>query len=625
MRATLLAVPLFFPLAVQAQTTATGTRTEAPLADTPIATEVLGRADFERHGAETVAEVLALLPGVELTRSFNGTSLTLQGLGPEYVLILVDGQRVVGRVGGAIDLSRLPLEHVDRIEVVRGPSSALYGSDAIGGVVNIITRQAEKPWVADGSFSIGSFGRLDAAAHLGAMGRGWHVAATGGWHSTEGYDLDPSTVDTTASEGQEGSAALRAGLRFPGGERATAAVEYSRRDLHGVSSSATGAVFDRTNVTETVTARALGTLKPARALKLDLAAHASFFRDQYLSDQRMSSALDQLEETRELWLQASSQLEWAAPAGHYLTLGSEAALERLESDRLGPGEGDRRRVAAFLQDEWTILGEPRLVALPALRLDSDTQFGLHLTPKLALRVDPHPDVTLRGALGWGFRAPDFKELLLHFENPGVGYVVEGNPQLRPETSRSVSLGVELRPTTGATFAIGLFRNDLDDLISTTVVDDGGAGGPLRFSYVNVASAWTQGLEASARVALPHGFRAAGSYALTLTRDEATGEPLDGRARHRGRIEAGWSHTRWALSVDVAAAVVGPAPYTVDEDGNGMTETVHSPRYADLSARVAKTFRGRFSVFVRIDNAADAAGRFLTIPPRALRAGLTARY
>jgi outer membrane receptor for ferrienterochelin and colicins len=609
----------------EAQTVATGTRREVPIADTPVATEVLTRADFEREGARTVDEALDMLPGVEIVRSFNGSSIYLQGLGPEYVLVLVDGQRMVGRVSGAIDLSRLGLENVERIEVVKGPASALYGSDAIGGVVNIITRQADAALVADGSLSIGSFAQLDATAHLGSRGKRWHLALTGGWHVTDGYDRDPATVDTTAAAGEEGTAALRAGYKGTNGFRANAAVEYVRRDQRAVSSSPTGAIFDRANATETTTARSSVTVKPGAPTKLELSAHASFFRDQYLSDQRNASALDRLEETRELWLQLGSQLEWLAPARHYLTFGAEGALERLESDRLDDGDGDRQRLGLLAQDEWTIVEEPRLVAVPAVRLDADSQFGLHVSPKLAVRLDPHRDLTVRAALGWGFRAPDFKELYLHFENPGVGYVVDGNPDLAPETSRSVSAGVEWRATPDLTLTAGYYRNDLDDLVTTQLVDDGSTDGTLRFGYVNVAAAWTQGAEGSLRLRLPRGFSLGGTYALTFSRDESSGERLEGRSLHRGRVELGWHHARWGISVDTAAAFVGPAPYFVDDDGDGMTSRTFSDRYVDLSARLAKTFHQRFSLFVRLDNAADVEGRFLTLPPRALRVGLTARY
>src|SRR5690606_11194731 len=107
-----------------------------------MATQVIGSAEMRQTGATTLDGVLEAQPGLQIERTFRGSELWFRGLDPEYTLILVDGQRVPGRVGGAVDLGRYSLEAVERVEIVRGPSSALYGSDAIGGVVNLITRES---------------------------------------------------------------------------------------------------------------------------------------------------------------------------------------------------------------------------------------------------------------------------------------------------------------------------------------------------------------------------------------------------------------------------------------------------------------------------------------------------
>jgi outer membrane cobalamin receptor len=129
----------------------TGTRTETPLADSPARLDVITRADIDRSGARDVGELLEEQIGVVgVTRSFRGDSIQLGGLDPEYTLILVDGDRAPGRIGGGIDLGRFTIENVERIEILRGPGSALYGSDAIGGVVNILTRRGHAPARARG-------------------------------------------------------------------------------------------------------------------------------------------------------------------------------------------------------------------------------------------------------------------------------------------------------------------------------------------------------------------------------------------------------------------------------------------------------------------------------------------
>ncbi len=119
----------------------TGSRRAQPLAETTTATEVITRDDIKNSGSENIAGLLSHHPGLDVQQSFRGSDVRMQGLSSTYVLILVDGERAIGRIGGAIDLQRFPLEDVERVEIIKGPSSALYGSDALAGVINIITRR----------------------------------------------------------------------------------------------------------------------------------------------------------------------------------------------------------------------------------------------------------------------------------------------------------------------------------------------------------------------------------------------------------------------------------------------------------------------------------------------------
>ncbi|HSC88776.1 MAG TPA: TonB family protein, partial [Polyangiaceae bacterium] len=120
----------------------TGARVPERRSESVISTQVIDREALRRSGATNVGAALEAEPGLQVERTFRGTEVWIRGLDPEYTLILLDGQRLPGRVGGAIDLSRYPLENVERVEIVRGPSSALYGSDAIGGTINIVTRES---------------------------------------------------------------------------------------------------------------------------------------------------------------------------------------------------------------------------------------------------------------------------------------------------------------------------------------------------------------------------------------------------------------------------------------------------------------------------------------------------
>ena len=137
---------------------------------------------------------------------------------------------------------------------------------------------------------------------------------------------------------------------------------------------------------------------------------------------------------------------------HHLTMGIDGLAQQMLSERLSNGEGQRYRIAVFAQDIWDVLDTvPKLTIVPGARLDVDTDFGIYPTPKVGLRYDPRQWLLFRASYGWGYRAPVFKELLMRFENPGAGYVVEGNLDLVPENSQSVQMGLEADPESGFGF------------------------------------------------------------------------------------------------------------------------------------------------------------------------------
>ena len=603
----------------------TGSRTETALADAPIATEVITRAEIESVGAHDLGDVLATRPGIQLTRTFAGTNLQLQGLDPQYVLILVDGQRTIGRVDGAIDLTRFPIDEIERIEIVRGPASALYGADAIAGVVNLITRRARRRYEADALAQYGSLNTADVRGGAGLRRTAFSARVSGGYHHRDAYQLGTSTPATSGSRYDELELGLRGEAHTPHRFKLQLAIDYLQRRSGGVDASATGAIFDRTNLTETFSVSLAPEITFAIPAKLHVTASYSLYRDQYLHDQRGSNELDQYQLTKEQLAVLGVQYDHVLPRAHFLSLGLEGQYESLDTDRLNGGHGDRFRGAFFAQDQWTALDAPRLVFVPAIRVDLDSQFGQAYSPKLAVRFDPHPNVTLRGSYGLGYRAPTFKELFIHFENPGVGYVVDGNPALRPETSGGFDLGAEVRVARWLWLSVNLYRNDLQNLITASLVDNGGAGGPQRYSYVNIDAAYTQGVESAVRIGPWNDFSVEGGYTLTDSQDETRRRRLPGRSLHAGNFVAAFRRVRWGLEVTLRGAAFGPRRYYVD-NADGSYSTQRAPAYVLLDARVAETIKKHVTLFVGVQNLANAGEpQFTPLPPRTFYGGVSGRY
>ena len=627
--ALLVSAACLAPHAVAAQpedprftTVVTASRTAQRAVEAAVPLDVITRAEIERTGARDAAEVLALHPAVQLERSFAGATALVQGLEAQHVLVLLDGQRMIGRVNGAIDLSRIPVERIEQIEIVRGASSVLYGSDALGGVINIVTKKARRRLQGDAAIQYGGLNALDLRGSVGTRLGPVGATLTAGWHRRDAYRLDDQQLATSGSSLDEQQVSGRFDARLGQRWRLGLGAAYLRRRQDGVDSSDSGAVLDRTNLTETADVSLSPELRLGTA-QLKLVGQYSFFRDQYLVDQRGATQLDQYQDTREHLGRAEAQLDWSLPRSHTLTAGGELLYERLYTQRLASGYGDRVRGAVFVQDQWKIDKKLGLSLVPAVRFDADSQFGTNLAPKLALRLAPLRALTVRVGYGSGFRAPSFKELLLLFENTGAGYIVQGNPNLQPETSQSTNLGVEVTPTAWLVLSANAYRNELHNLIQALTAYAGGAAGPQRFTYSNVASAYTQGIELAVRLHTSDAVSAEIGYTLTDSLDLKTGRALEGRARHRANLALSWRSRSTGLELTTRVALVGPRPHYPDGNGDGQPEPTEAPLYALWDVRLGLKLPAAVQLFVGTQNLLGAGdARWLAIPPRTLFAGLS---
>jgi outer membrane receptor for ferrienterochelin and colicins len=624
----------------------TGSRRAERLADTVTLTEVIPRSEIEASGAEDLAEILEGHPGVQIVRSFAGAGIRLQGLDPEKTLILVDGQRLNGRIDGTLDLSRITAERIERVEIIKGAASSLYGSDALGGVVNIVTRDADVGTSASvratqgllqstNGFDLDGPTTTDVTAYVSQRGETYTVSLTGGFHRQSAFDLSPQDVGTSGSQLDsgtiEGMFELRPSERF----RVSLRADYHRRALAGVDvgpelpdatdnpfrSADQTAVFDRRNDTQTVSA----TLKPVFQLtdrqRLTLSAHFSRFRDDFEYDQRGQDAQDRFQNTVDDTIQTIAQHDWQVSDRVVVVSGMEGLVERLSTQRIEGGQQSRFRWSGFGQLTLQPVDDLRLV--PGVRTDLDTQFGDYTAPKISARWDPHPDVVTRASVGYGFRAPSFRDQFLTFENPAAGYVVVGNPDLQPEESRSISASVEVRGPQRTRLRFEYYRNDVTNLIAFLPGSDPAPGQPQRFTNDNIDQAVTTGAEVTADWRFRPWLQLEFAYTFLRARDRTSDRPLDGRAPHR--FTARWlaRHRPWGLQAWVRATAVSSRPFFVGED---ESERVDAPAYATVDVRVEQRLSRWASVFVGGDNLANAGDpQFLPLQPRGFYAGASGRY
>jgi vitamin B12 transporter len=478
-------------------------RQEQPLADALAAVVVLDRAAIEASQASDLADLIRRLPGLDLGRtggSGQSTSVFVRGGNSNHVLVLIDGVRVASANTGGFAFEQLALEEIERIEYLRGPRAAHYGSDAIGGVLLITTRRGlERSAVA----RAGRYGRgvLAAGLGLGDEGAGLRLSAGGETYdgfsaqNPQGFSYDP---DRDGFEHRH----FGARLGFAGEAQR---LELAFRAARGETAFDRGESEARQNH---FAATWRGRLSQGWQHELILAQA----RDSLFSEPSGSRF-----ETRRLALDWLHRLELSEMLN--LSAGLHGLRERggqLRRNGTAVFAGRRERIGASL----ALLGAlaPWRYELSLRHEDSDG-YGGHSTGQAALgwAFD-------RGRLylsaGQGFRAPNFNELF----SPGFSGLFAGNPKLRPERSRSLELGIDAE---FGRFDLGfrLHRTRLKDLIAFQ--------GP-NFQAVNLARAKTEGAELEATTELG-GFLLRGRLQYLKAVDEATGLQLLRRARRQAGL------------------------------------------------------------------------------------------
>ncbi len=621
----------------------TGSRTEKLLSDAPVATDVIGREAVRDSGAPNLEAILETLPGVQLERRANGTGLQLQGLNPEHVLLLIDGERVAGKTRDQFDVGQFDLENVERVEIVRGAASALYGADAMGGVVNIITREGKKPLTSSARATYGQLNQVDLIGNVGTRQGKLSLNVSGGLHRADAFDLDPSDEapngNPTSGDGfTSWNVAARADYEADEDTNAGLRVRYRTSDVNGLNAIVgTRGIIDRNERIERLTVSGGPVLKLPNAAKLRVSVVHSRYRQQIVQDQIGTRDGDSSEDNRQVSNQATVQYDRLFGDQHFVSIGVEGLHEQQDVE-FTQGLQDRRRGAIYVQDEWTILEDAeRLVVIPSLRYDADSQFGGRPSPRLAARFDPFRELTLRASYGWGFRPPTFENLYLVFVNPGSNYRINGNPDLVPEVSQGVNIDATYRYDDLVFTAAGFF-NAVDNLITTLRFDSNEPApcGPTlnpnrlsQFCYSNVADAQTMGVSLGVGYRYERYLEANTSLDLLRTKgsfptDEVVEHELPGRPNVRATLRVTGRVPDWGTKLVVRAAYEGPAELFADFDLDGNDDT--RPAFALLDLRVAQDLFEYAEAFVGVENLLDAGDHYtLPLQPRTFYAGVAGRF
>ncbi len=582
----------------------TATRTARTQDETLASVSVIDRRDIERLQPASLPELLRMGAGTALSN--NGgvgkqTSLFLRGAESDHVLVLVDGMKIGSATSGGAALQDIPVEQIERIEIVRGPFSSLYGSEALGGVVQIFTRRPHGAFAPHASLSAGSFGTLRASAGVGGkLGDGWY-AATAAHEHTDGIDAlrdNPASPFDDAGLDPDRDGYRNDSLSLQGGYRFSDAWDADIRVLRAEGRNEyDGSVVDLSKIVQQVASARLG-YAPTDALMLTLRAG----RADDLSDNSLDGAYSSTFETHRSL--GSLQADIAAGASSLFTLGFDWLRDEVDSNT--PYDvGRRLSRGAFGQ--WQ--GEFGAHALQlGLRRDEDGQFGGKTTGSALWGWDFTDALRLTASYGTAYKAPTFNELYF----PGFG-----NPNLGPENSRSAEIG--LRGTHArAGWTLTAFETRIEDMIA---YDPGLVDAAHPFGQPdNIDGARIRGVEAGGHVELA-GWKLQGGLIWLDPRDRSGGANHDNvlvrRARRSARVD---------IDRSFGAFSIGAGVYAAGERYDDPANTVRMGGHALLDLRAGYAIDRDWSLQAGIANAGDRdyeTAAFYRQPGRSY--SLTLRY
>lgn len=582
---------------VSKQVVVTGTRSEVRLKNSPVRVEVIGQDRIRTTAMITMADLLKEQTGLLLSGNVR-TGVQMNGLGPDYTLILIDGQPMVGRVAGVIDLSRVSVGNIDRIEVVKGPMSSMYGSEALAGVINIITKRPEDGWTARVYGQGITRGPLESQAEVGWGSDSVEISTFFNYKNQASYTLTADSVTTPYNGFQDGTIHTKFQWRLPEGWKVDASVRAFGSVTRGTfTESLFGQIAENSgSVRQSDISATAGVDWQHGRAQLTTKAYVSTYFETYEFDvdQGGKGTVDDLE--RRI-ARLYSQYHLLVGETNMLSIGGEFLYDDVGgtrySDTVSPDKRPFYRTGvAFAQ--WEGRPVDWISYVLSARFDGNNVFGEAVSPRFSVLWKPDPDhFRLSGSIGTGFKAPDFRHLFIQFSNrlPGavydvIGAAVVGN-DLLPERSLSVDLGLryedavrELSPTATLLYdaEIRFFRNDIRNLIEFYMYSR--IGDRPVYSYRNLAGATTQGFETSVKgalvlrdigvVGLSLGYQyldtydtevlqaidagTAGTIDKRLTRSDYQG--LWGRSRHSGTARLQYDSPDRAWSANIRAQYVG---------------------------------------------------------------------
>lgn len=563
----------------------TGTRTPKLLKEAPIITRVITSEDISRVNATHIGQLLETeLPGIEFSYSMDQqVSLNLQGFGGNSILFLVDGERLAGETLDNIDYNRLNLDNVERIEIVKGAASSLYGSNAVGGVVNIISKEVRKPWTVNLN---GRYNTNNEQVYGGSVG----------------FKLKDFSSQTHVQYAFSDSLSLKNDGDYSviyGGYNWNFKENITYQPIERLKLTARAGYFFRQRDSKPDIKDRYrdfsGGLKGVYDIKDNQNVEIAYGFDQYDKSNYILIGENDVREYSNV--QHSVRTVYSLNIGkNNIIVGGDYLRDYLMTYQFEDGSKMQHTADAFAQFDWNPSKSFNIIN--GIRFDyfSDRKL-FHVSPKLGLMYKIN-NCSLRGAYAGGFRAPTIKEMYMSFDMANI-FMIYGNPDLKPEQSHNLSVSAEYTKSRYNVTLTG-FYNLVDNRI-TTVWNAARKG----MVYTNMAQLKVSGVDANVSARYPCGLSARVSYTFTHEKIRK-GEPLTTQTRPHSatiKLDYGKDWKNYGFNAMITGRVLSKVDTDVYTSLTNYEETVRQtyPGYTIWKLNISQRIWKGINLNLAVDN------------------------
>jgi len=652
--------------------------------------KVITKREIELMGSRRLDEVLKEQTGMAIVNDIAGGSravgVQIQGFSSNYVMVLVDGQPMLGRNSGNFDLSRISVTNIERIEIIKGASSCLYGSDALGGAINIITRHGAVTPQAQASLLYGSLNTVDATleAETPFANQRGSAVFSGNYYRTDGFNTDKQYLDSKSTTFPPyTNYSFQGRVRYRTSKNGTVGItgRYAARASEMINAWSESATLQDKQKDQDINLSASYDHNFQSGLRSMTRYYFSRFHSQIAAQWLQQGIVASAEQFGQNVHRIEQQFAYSPAHQVKLTGGIGGSLELMDNQDLD-GKRSLNSAFAYLQTEWKPVD--RLLTTLGLRYDQTNVYKGHLSPSLGLQYHLSPTLLIKGGIGAGFKAPDYKMRYQVFFNPAANYLVVGSERvadviaamdqagelsyknsymlnlvagnLKAETSLSNNIGLTWNPSSRFQADFSLFYHRINNQINTVSVGNGTSIAQI-YSYRNLPKAMNKGFEVSLTyqatkdLQLSMGYQyliakdlsvldsiAKGSYPYNQINDPATGEyrqskksdywGIEDRSRHMFNAKAQYEYKPWAVHVNARINFRSATPFQ-EYNGNQFIDKydIFIPYHTLVNITVEKSLMNRRLTLRLIgDNLFNFTSRYLLGQPgRIIMGGVSYRW